>query len=686
MSDLNGLPKSISRANSIDYAITNEQLQSELFHLATKGRALPHPTSQNFDAVKWNNALAALPEPSSRDRNLHAAAVFLGERMSLLRNQVDTWMTAPFSRQSGTVAIAAACNEIFQTLNNKLRRRQKNLVRRQEGIHVEAMARITVRNIAGQELSADDHITHLMDSVPHWMYHVWSINGPARSSPSFSILETAKLAILLASVERAIRDAWHLILWEGANIKYEGKQVIISPGNVELSCKWFAWNLRNMANSQAELIMDATMYSIDQKSLRPIVPVNSRTVSNIERNNGRKRRFIVTKASATGIVQRLQVSQMEMISRLYTSIFLDVALAKFKSNVSIRDICHVWWLLADMARLLIENPGVVTTNSHVARYSLRVTDEELEALLIDVMNWDREKSIEIIEFLTVKPENSSKLFSEGFWSSPLLPGLNGSKYLIVAPLLVGNLIRSVEAWLERGGISGNRRIFSKGREFERHVRQSIELSLNNSETVSDYQVFMKDFSRGPQGEEIDLIFRVGLTLFIGEIKCFLAPSESMERYNYLNALIAAANQARRKADWVSNNMNEVLVKTGMLQDKSQEIRVTPLVVLNQGFGFGANIESVPVTDLHFLSLILKYNQYMGHVMMGKGFMRNRPVKIYQTQRDIEMNIAQIITTAIPLARFDSNIKITRQPFPISGNETIWIEMPTMFDLPPEFIE
>ena len=87
--------------------------------------------------------------------------------------------------------------------------------------------------------------------------------------------------------------------------------------------------------------------------------------------------------------------------------------------------------------------------------------------------------------------------------------------------------------------------------------------------------------------------RIGDTVLIGEVKCFLSPVEPGDRFNYLVALECAARQVRRKLDWVESNRMTALASVGITDPaKLAAARLIPVVILNQGHGTGLLIDDV----------------------------------------------------------------------------------------------
>jgi hypothetical protein len=242
--------------------------------------------------------------------------------------------------------------------------------------------------------------------------------------------------------------------------------------------------------------------------------------------------------------------------------------------------------------------------------------------------------------------------------------------------------RRIEAWLERGGISDQRHLKGRGKPFEAHVREVIGKSLAENPLITDYAVLSTELKRAEGGEEIDLLARIGNRVIVAEVKCFLAPVEPMDRFNYLNALDDAAEQARRKCGWVNENRNEILAKLWVTDAaRVSVIRFVRIVILNQGYGFGLDLGGAAVTDLHFLSLLLGSGSYIGDTRVERGSMVNLPITLYKSQAVLEHDIHRLLTQPRPMGRYEGMVTWASEPFPSSTGQPLIIEVPRLTGQP-----
>lgn len=320
----------------------------------------------------------------------------------------------------------------------------------------------------------------------------------------------------------------------------------------------------------------------------------------------------------------------------------------------------------------------------IGRFALAVGAGELACVVSECLEIEAGRAGAILDLFTCDPTDSKALFAKSFWSMPLLPGANGDRrYIILAPLLVGSPLKRVEAWMGRGGISDNSGVKGRGKPFETHVRTELAKALRENVILKDHAVYANAIKRKGNSEEIDLLVRTGHSLIVGEVKCFVSPSEPLEKHNYLRALAKAAKQAAAKRDWVAANLEKVARLMGCGDGiEARALTVHPIVVLNQGFGLGLVRDGVPIVDLHYLRLLLSDGSYQGDTRFERDVgMFYESVELYDSAADFESKLETLLGDPPPLRRYGAAVGWRRLPFPTSDGRPFFIEMPTLVQMP-----
>jgi hypothetical protein len=661
--------------------LPSDLADSELFDRVRKGE-LPHPTSGGFDAQRWIDAMEQLKDKKPRDMALATSAVHYGIEIASLRAAHAAALVEQMSRSGGLRLLAALANQQYLTLMGKVTAANKARDR-DEPLHLEQLDRAPVMNVGGQGMTGDDHATSLVDALPHWLHHIMALPDDAACTTPDKPGQVAAKAIMTCSIERALRDLWMEALWSGHRLTSENGTMLHQPADLPSAERWFIWELRHQALLAQEMFIDMGAHIVAAGQLAPAAPVLERTVRKIYRGRGGKRRFRLGAVTGHKPIDRIRVSEHDALDRLYTGLFLSEPLpALSPHDIDCRLLNRAWWLVADLVRMLGEQAGkpIFNDDRGVGRFAFAIGRDELQELVAEALAIAGERAGAIVDFLTIDPNDGKSLFGRGFWPAPFLPDpARGRLYLLAAPLLVGSPLRRVEAWLERGGLTDRAGLKGRGKPFEDFVRASVRDALAGNALLSDHTVAPHALKRKGSSEEVDLLIRIGGTLLVGEVKCFLSPSEPLERYNYLKNVEGAVLQAKAKADWVDQNRDEVAALVGISDaEAAKALKLVPLVVTNHGLGLGLELDGVTVTDLHYLKLLMGHGQYQGDTMFKRAVgTAHQNVLLYSDQADFEERVAEIFGDPPPLRRYQGKIEWDRVPFATSDNSPFALVLPKL---------
>ena len=645
-------------------------------------KALEHPTSVKFDGKAWVAALAALPERSERDIELAKSAIHYGAELSSLREFAIPRMVAGFNRLRLIRLLAAYANQQHLVLREKVRQELKERKKRYL-FDMEMSSQMLLESDGGQKMTPDDFTAYLVDSLPHWLFHIWQVADDAPSHEPEDASQFAQNALAIASVEYSLRSLWLNALWAGTILKENGEGFHEIPCDRVLDEHRFVIMQRHMTVMLTPHAKDAGEVAVAGRKVRPVIPAIPRTVIRIEPTPGGRRKFITGRAIGAKLAQRSHVNERDTLERSYVGVFLDEALPRSsKGQLTCRELNAAWWVLKDLAIIAAEDLGepLIADDDAVGRFALTVERKDLVAVLRDCIGGDDERCGAIIDWFTCDPGNTSRLFAKSFWSQPLLPEPGSDQCdILLTPLLVGSAVRRIEAWLESGGISDSRGIKGRGKPFERHVRKVLGEAVADNPDLTDAFVAEHGLKRKNESEEIDLLVRIGGKVIVGEIKCFVAPSDPLERFNFLVNLGKATEQAAKKREWAEANRAAIAAAVG-ITDKEQagELEFHPLVLLNHGLGMGLERDDVPVVDLHYLKLLLGSSSYQGDTIyepdIGAIY---EPVTLYESQVDLESRMGDLLRCPPVLQRFEGLVGWRLQPFPTSTGRPFHIELPVM---------
>jgi len=661
----------------------NDLPKSELAQ-QLKNRKLEHPTSAAFDGEAWRAALETLAAPNARDLDLALAAIYFGRELASLRRTGIPLITKGYNRPRLLRLLAAFTNQQYLTLRTKLLKELK--AQKDDGIFdMERAQQLFVEGAGGQEMAPDDLVAYLVDSMPHWLFHVWRVADDAPSEEPSEAIQFAALASQIISIEHSLRSLWLNALWTGTALIEDEDALVDTPRDRTLAERWFIFDQRQSMLMTAEHNIDAGASIVAGGKLPPVTPAIPRTVIRMERPPSGYRKFITGRASGVRPEQRDHVSERDMLERLYTGLFLDEALPKTPGMLTCRELSAAWWVLKDLSRLASDDLGTawMSDDSAIGRFALTIDRRNLGEIFADCLGIEGDRALGIVDWFTCDPGNTARIFTKSFWSEPLLPVPDTElRHIILAPLMVGSPVKRVEAWMERGGISDSKGIKARGKPFERHVRTALAAAVTKNKLLSDAVVAEHGLKRKDDSEEIDLLVRVGEAVIVAEVKCFVAPSEPIENHNHLENLAKATAQAENKRVWAESNREIVGAALGV-EDAVRVAKLTihPLVVINHGFGMGFERHGVPIVDLHYLTLLLGGGNYQGDTRFERGIgMVYQSVELYASLDNFQDKLDDLLRSPPPLKRYENTLRWRRVPFQTSNGRPLFIEMPALAEV------
>ena len=229
--------------------------------------------------------------------------------------------------------------------------------------------------------------------------------------------------------------------------------------------------------------------------------------------------------------------------------------------------------------------------------------------------------------------------------------------------------------MTKGGLDDNLSQRPRGKSFEAELRADIRQALLENSVVRNTACAEHAVKKRPDfTEEIDLLVRFDSLLLVGEVKCFLFPTDARERYNFLKNLKAACAQASRKARKIAGRSDISARALGISEAVAQQLRVLPIMVVNQGFGVSLMVDDCVVVDAKFLKLYLSTGTYVSedganHVAGGWA---EATRSLYRSASEAIANFESAMRRPSPLYRFRKLLRWSSFTFPTSSKDPLLI--------------
>lgn len=607
---------------------------------------------------------------NERDTKLCLSALFFGQQVSSLRRQHVETILKGISKRSALVLAVGSANRNYLALKKDFRNKQNELAnsKNSDPFHLMEIGKGGSQIAPQKNLSRDDLTTAIVDTLPHWFFEAKNLKGEREPfSTDFGLLELRAGWVL--SLEAGLRDLWMSALWEARELKKEGEDLIFGPSDRESDAYWFASQMRTETALLGPLALFHDLPE-DREDTRYV-----KTVSFAQSRKGRAR--LNASNPSPRKLQSLNET-MNTLEHSYIEDFLDVPIEVAGAEITMRLLVQSLWLLGEVGSGMISSVQAKAIRSYrdAKDFSLRISKSNCLRAFKVGLGVEEIVAKSILSQLVLSPDDTAKCFRDGAWFHPLIE-LDEEHVMIVFPSVeVGAKIRFVERTLSELLGPDLTKVKSLGETFEVGVRERISAALVGNECIYDFSCLphaLDEVNNG--GEEIDLLFRIGGRVVVAELKCLIAPNESIERFNHLSKLEEAAKQAKRKAEWLSNNLSLVEESLGV---DAAKVEITPLVVLNQRIGSGLVIDGVAITDIFLLELFANEGSYSSGAAMTKGKKAVAFTKFYNNQEEAEAAIAKVFASPPPLKPFIESIEWIRVEFPI-GTGRIFLEHPRLKD-------
>ena len=166
------------------------------------------------------------------------------------------------------------------------------------------------------------------------------------------------------------------------------------------------------------------------------------------------------------------------------------------------------------------------------------------------------------------------------------------------------------------------------------------------------------------------------------MKCRLSPADPRERHNYIRKLREAVDQAKRKAALLDRRRDFVSQSLKISGERPKELRIIPLVVMNQGFGASLEIDGCRIIDFRFLRIYLGSGEHVsdGAIDPMTGHVGFSTSVLYSNQEEAERLFEKFMAEPPVLQRLLNRMQASACPFKMPSGDELLIEMHLLADM------
>lgn len=547
--------------------------------------SLKTPVQQGFVLQEWDDALEALPSPSSDDLHLHSSAVFVGQQLEGLRTQLRQH-PIPRGQPEALVrrSVGIVNRECLKAYDSSKQRLKPPL----KWVHSIAEAEIELHGSLNKTTVADLTETAI-DGLRFELAAVTSSDISFEDLNSERGIGRLALRANLSIFYHILEEQWLDMLHHGWSVESTGHARTIAPhldttGAVDRATAQYR---------EDQLDLELVLRSVD------FVKAISRegTLPAIGRGDGTgSYRAIETppRDLHTVLLGRIHAMERDLAG------VVDSIIEK-STRLTAADMLTVWGALVPLANEIVTRTPLhqsISSLDQVEQFAPLQDAKALARTLYQVTGLSLAKCHAAIKQLTWRSVRDS------LWHRPFVSVDGGKRFVIVlSALLSTNLRRSIEYWVQQNESS----ITLRGQLFEQFVRDDLADSLRSNQLLRTAQVPRVSIEPPDRDVgDIDLLVVVANAVLVGEVKCLLRPGSSHECFQHSDRLSEAVDQVGRKAAWIRRNLPWLVDKYGLCIPA--DTHVHPCVVVNSPSMALRVIDEVPVVD-----------QYILHRYFGDGY-------------------------------------------------------------------
>lgn len=572
--------------------------------------SIPGPLRRAFAPDRWHRELGNSPSPDDLDHDTHAAGLALHEKLEAVRRELTFSASNKVSATTKLRAFLAIANNQFFATSGETKLALENFQASRQEVSgttysLEDMAGVKVRLPGGADWMPDEIIESIVDGIELPIKIVLQSNPSLAGSPRMNQVEWPEVAqeLNLGILYCFAKDMWDDCLWNSYKMVDKGGIKIFLPQDLDALNSYGIGTAR-----RASLSIGFNMVAAEfqRGALAEGGRLRVREVCGIERRDRRQFIKVAKHGVSTGLIEELTVMRTYAAEPFYGEL-LEERLESL-SGLSLSQLIDAWTVISRTAHVLVQaigerhlkNVGNDRVHTWMPEYAPTLQIDALVEALAAATGLNRLEGRRVVDFFTFRGKAGQEI-----WAQPLVPVGPETVAPVFAAVISPNLRRLIDVWMRQANVDLARR----GPLFESHIRKVVADAIQRSRTLADAAAcILDDYNFRPPGsreEQIDLIFSIGNTVFVGESKCILEPTDAKGIATHRLTVLGAAKQALRKVKAIEDNRLAFIAdahRFGMIL--TEQFKVKPLVIVSTSTHVGVAALEVPVIDQYILGRFL----------------------------------------------------------------------------------
>ncbi|WP_155295338.1 hypothetical protein [Chromobacterium violaceum] len=618
------------------------------------------PTQKGFSLTAWDKAWKKYGEDDNRDEQLYLAGKFIFSQLDAVRNSISNIYTKHAPKITYKKLLRLYCamsNRDASILLKGLKEKGEELGN--------LFSHTTKNNKLNNEISAEEVAIGSVDGLEGAIFN--SIKGIfdkkeiANSNNPLDLIGFIEAESILSQIYSMYEDYWHSILYrkfEIDGLAPKNKKITISQPITKQEIAYLVSHTRRIRLKATSTISKINKHINDFDDKKIILITGG----------GKAKKFKVDVIGKQDIITKHKnisyLLEMEDIRNTFSASLIEVD--HENSGFTVYECMEVFRLLMFLAdsyfKRFPQDDGFFSANKLI-EFCPTIKKPDLIMAISQATEFNFQKINSIVDFLTFTPAKNSDL-----WAQPILPAGGNDLYFLVSAAAQPMLERVVERWLVKLGVD----LTYKGDPYELKVIETISNGMKKC-TFSEGTCAPSSISISIGGvkEQIDVIFRIGNKVVVGEAKSIIATDSSISFYRAVNILEGAADQILRKAKHIANDLEACFSRLGWHYKENENYDVIPIIFNSNRILAGFQVSTVPVLDEKIVYAYFASNEFpLFSVPNGNGVNHIAKFMLYNDERGFIENFEKYINNPPQTLGDSSSYEQKETVVPYLGSDEI----------------
>ncbi len=555
------------------------------------------PTHRGFSLSQWEKAWNDASQKTDTDRNIYEAGIYINTALGKVREKLGELYQKHYPKITDEKLLCA-----YISLSNRERhlvsKHIEKMTTSEHSVYSSTIQGIVPGNMMSPQEVADGAVDIFSKAIFTCQARLEQCKQPKTGSEPFNTIEFVFHESSLSQLYELYEGYFNSVLWADYKFyksKTDENKVFLEQPFTDIELAHEASQIRKQ-RQQGQFTAISFSPKI-QNLLR-----NDRIIV-LDRINGKRVLSVKSNLNLNDSgLAAYSTSIKGNIILLMEEFPKDFLLEENRSGFTLLQAFDTFRLLILLSLQLSDrfpNDDSYYSISKLLHFCPLINKHDLRVAISKSLVIEYEKAKKILDFIEYSSAKRHDL-----WCHPIIPIGNSHYAFLISALITPNMTRVAEFWFEEMQYE----MKEKGYKYELTVCDEIKKAISQNSIITNYNIeSSKEISAGNGSEEIDLIIKIDNLILVCEVKSIVTTDSPISKRRTLDTLTRGANQAKRKAKFISDNIKEVSNVLGWDYNDNIKYNVEQCVITSSKVYSGLTISETPVVDLKILGRYLSVN-------------------------------------------------------------------------------